>query len=214
MPDAKAPTTASVDRLLAVVRSGHLDPGLASLLTELVARGMPIVVAGPDEGARSGLLHAICAAAGSTAPAVVLAAGHDPDLRSTARGFLRAAVEGLPAAATIEASSLEEVFGSLEAPPIGFTADERASIGLVVVLDADGRVAVAHWVRPASRDVHGHVQRLGPAVLAAWDPRLGRWEDFAWGVMPEIAIRLGVRAGDLEHDVQDRVEGIRRALGT
>jgi len=74
---------------------------------------------------------------------------------------------------------------------------------------ADGRrgrlrVTAAHYVRPLARDAHGHSQRLDPAVLAAWDPRLERYEHFAWGVMPEIAARLGRRAGDLEADVHHR----------
>ena len=43
-----------------------------------------------------------------------------------------------------------------------------------------------------------------PAVLAAWDERLGRYEHFAWGVLPEIAARLGRRAGDLEADLHHR----------
>jgi hypothetical protein len=59
-------------------------------------------------------------------------------------------------------------------------------------------------VRPLARDAHGHSQRLDPAVLAAWDDRLGRYEHFAWGVFPEIAARLGRRAGDLEADLHHR----------
>jgi hypothetical protein len=66
------------------------------------------------------------------------------------------------------------------------------------------RVTVAHYVRPLARDAHGHSQRLDPAVLAAWDPRLERYEHFAWGVLPEIAARLGRRAGDLEADLHHR----------
>ena len=36
--------------------------------------------------------------------------------------------------------------------------------------DVRRRVAAAHYVRPTARDEHGHTQRLGPAVLATWDP--------------------------------------------
>ena len=35
---------------------------------------------------------------------------------------------------------------------------------------AGAAVVAAHYVRPIARDVHGHVQRLGPAVLSTWDP--------------------------------------------
>jgi hypothetical protein len=65
-------------------------------------------------------------------------------------------------------------------------------------------VSVAHYVRPLARDAHGHSQRLDPAVLAAWGPRLGRYEHFAWGVIPEIAARLGRRTGDFEADLHHR----------
>ena len=66
------------------------------------------------------------------------------------------------------------------------TDDELSHLGVVLVIrrvDATRRrVVAAHYVRPVARDVHGHLQRLGPAVLATWDPttdairalRLGR----------------------------------------
>jgi hypothetical protein len=66
------------------------------------------------------------------------------------------------------------------------------------------RVTAAHYVRPLARDAHGHSQRLDPAVLATWDERLERYEHFAWGVLPEIAARLGRRGGDLEADLHHR----------
>jgi hypothetical protein len=66
------------------------------------------------------------------------------------------------------------------------------------------RATAAHYVRPLARDAHGHSQRLDPAVLATWDDRLGRYEHFAWGVLPEIAARLGRRTGDLEADLHHR----------
>jgi hypothetical protein len=65
-------------------------------------------------------------------------------------------------------------------------------------------VTAAHYVRPLARDAHGHAQLLPPAVLATWDPRLGRYEHFDWGVLPEIAARLGRKAGDLEADLHHR----------
>jgi hypothetical protein len=66
------------------------------------------------------------------------------------------------------------------------------------------RATAVHYVRPLARDAHGHSQRLDPAVLATWDDRLGRYEHFAWGVIPEIAARIGRRAGDLEADLHHR----------
>jgi hypothetical protein len=67
-------------------------------------------------------------------------------------------------------------------------------------------VAAAHYVRPVARDEHGHVQRLGPAVLATWDPGTDRFEHFAWGVVPELAIRIGRKPGDFELEVDRRRE--------
>ncbi|MGZ8438090.1 MAG: hypothetical protein ACXWXR_06060 [Candidatus Limnocylindrales bacterium] len=66
------------------------------------------------------------------------------------------------------------------------------------------RVVAAHYVRPVSRDVHGHVQRLGPAVLATLDPAHDRLEHFGWGVVPELAMRIGRRAGDFEQEADAR----------
>jgi hypothetical protein len=66
------------------------------------------------------------------------------------------------------------------------------------------RVAAAHYVRPLLRDEHGHSQLLDPAVLATWDPRAGAFEHFGWGVLPEIASRLGRRPGDLDADLHHR----------
>ncbi|MEX1173941.1 MAG: hypothetical protein WEG56_15205, partial [Chloroflexota bacterium] len=71
------------------------------------------------------------------------------------------------------------------------------------------RVLAAHYVRPTARDEHGHVQRLGPAVLATWDPGTDRFEHFAWGVTPELAVRVGKRAGDFEVEVERRREYLR-----
>ena len=61
-----------------------------------------------------------------------------------------------------------------------------------------GRIVAAHLQRPPLRDAGGHVRPQGPAVLATWDPALGRWEHFAWGVIPELADATGRRAGDFE----------------
>ena len=83
--------------------------------------------------------------------------------------------------------------------------------------DVDGlatpRVVAAHYVRPIARDEHGHVQRLGPAVLATWDAGTDRFEQFGWGVNPELARRVGRRAGDFELEV-DRRAGLLDVLGS
>lgn len=138
-----------------------------------------------------------------------------------ARLLVRAASLGYGLATTVHAERLEDVLASLAAPPVSLTADELGHLGVVVVVRAiepapgasqpRRRVMAAHLVRPPSRDLHGHVQRLGPAVLAARDPRRDALEHYAWGVMPEIAMRLGRRAGDLER-AQARRAGLLHAL--
>lgn len=125
-----------------------------------------------------------------------------------ARLVVRAAAIGYGLAATIHGDSLEDVFEELRAKLVGLTDDELSRLGVVLVLRQDGRgnrhVVAAHYVRPVVRDLHGHVQRLGPAVLATWDPTRGSFEHFGWGVIPELAMRVGRRAGDFEIETEAR----------
>jgi hypothetical protein len=127
-----------------------------------------------------------------------------------ARVAVRAISVGYGLGATIHADSLEEVFDQLHRPPVALTDDELSRLGLVIILRAvppppgDAypgplrRVVAAHWVRPLVRDGHGHVQRMGPAVLATWDEEADTFEHFAWGVIPELADRIGRKPGDFE----------------
>lgn len=122
-----------------------------------------------------------------------------------ARIAVRAASIGYALAATIDADSLEGVFDTLKAAPNLVTDDELTRLGLVLILDGT-RVAAAHYVRPLARDEHGHTQRLGPAVLATYDQQADRFEHFGWGITPELAVRIGRRAGDLELEIDRRRE--------
>ncbi len=128
--------------------------------------------------------------------------------------------------ATLHADSLEEVLAQLGSSEIGLTDDEVSHLGVVLILrvvrsDVDGdrsaaangvrerlvrRIVAAHYVRPLARDAHGHLQRLPPAVLAAWDPERDRFDHFAWGIAPELASRVGRRAGDFEREQGRRAE--------
>jgi hypothetical protein len=130
-----------------------------------------------------------------------------------ARVAIRATSLGYGLGATIHADSLEDVFAQLGAPAVGLTADELSWLGLVIVLrpvevtsGLARRVVAAHYVRPVARDAHGHVQRLGPAVLATRDPRTDSLEHFAWGVIPELALRTRRKAGDFEVEHDRRAE--------
>ena len=125
-----------------------------------------------------------------------------------ARIAIRAVAIGYGMAATIHADALDEVFDQLSRPPVNLGEDELSRLGVVLILRAVGdglrRVAAAHYIRPVSRDEHGHVQRLGPAVLATWDPNHDRFEHFGWGITPELALRVDRRPGDFEVEVDRR----------
>ncbi len=125
-----------------------------------------------------------------------------------ARVAVRAASIGYGLAATIHADALNDVLDVLRRPPVQLVDDELSHLGVVLVLRrVDGgrrRVAAAHYVRPVARDLHGHLQRLGPAVLAIWDPTEDAFEHFGWGVTPELATRIRRRAGDFEIEVDRR----------
>ena len=131
---------------------------------------------------------------------------------AAARTLVRAASIGYGIAATIHADRLEDVHEQLLDPSVGLTEDELSYLGLIVIVRPDRgpggevrrRVVAAHYARPVGRDEHGHVQRLPPAVVAVRDERTDRLEHFAWGVMPELAIRLGRKAGDIEGDQAER----------
>ncbi len=135
-----------------------------------------------------------------------------------ARTLVRAASLGYGIGATIHADRLEDVHDELRSPSVGLTDDELSYLGLILVIrperGPDGhvrrRVVAAHYARPVGRDEHGHVQRLPPAVVAVRDERSDRLEHFAWGIMPELAIRLGRKAGDLEADHAERAELLRQ----
>jgi hypothetical protein len=139
---------------------------------------------------------------------------------TAARTLVRAASIGYGIGATIHADRLEDVHDALQSRAVGLTDDELSYLGLVIILRAwregDGivrrRVVAAHYARPVGRDEHGHIQRLPPAVIAARDDASDRLEHFAWGVMPELAIRLGRKAGDLERDQAERSDVLRALM--
>ncbi len=195
--------------LVALLAQGVLDAELAALIWVLVEGRIPLVVAAP-----AGRL-----AAGGQLLAGVITSIHPDEVAETFTGPLTAAgagslVRGRRAGGVLEAGSLSDVRTRLGSGPLPLTDDQLTFLGTVLVLEeAQGggggrrgrlRVTAAHYVRPLARDAHGHSQRLGPAILATWDERLGRYEHFAWGVLPEIAARLGRRTGDLEADIHHR----------
>lgn len=131
---------------------------------------------------------------------------------------VRATSIGYGLAATIHADSLDDVFDALRHHPVRLTDDELSHLGVVLILrrldDERRRVVAAHFVRPVARDVHGHLQRLGPAVLATWDPEMDEMEQFGWGVAPELARRVGIRAGDFEVEIGRRRDHLQAIVET
>lgn len=153
--------------------------------------------------------------AAGTSPA---AGGATPTWGEHAHLAVRASSIGYGLLATVHGDSLEDVLGRFGRPPVSLTEDERSRLGVVLIVrDVGGdpagrrRVMAAHYVRPTARDEHGHVQRLGPAVLATWDAARDRFEHFGWGITPELASRIGWKAGDLESEIErrrDRLAGL------
>lgn len=206
----------SAESLVGLIARGVLDAELAALVWILVEARIPLVIAAPPGRAGAGgeLLAAILA---SIHPEEQL----EPLLAPLGAAGAASLVRGRRAGGVMEAASLGEVRERLGGGPLPLTEDQLTFLGCVLVVGGAGRVAgldagagehragrlrvtAAHYVRPLARDAHGHSQRLDPAVLATWDPRLERYEHFAWGVIPEIAARLGWRTGDLEADLHHR----------
>lgn len=193
--------------LVELIARGIVDAELAALVWLLIEGRVPVVVATPPGRLAPGgqLLIGILASVRPDVDAESLAA---PLTAVGASSLIRGRREG----GVIEAGSLGEVRQRLRSGPLPLDDDQLTFLGCVLVLgDPAGagargrlRVTAAHYVRPLARDAHGHSQRLDPAVLATWDERLERYEHFAWGVLPEIAARLGRRSGDLEADLHHR----------
>ena len=224
--------TPSLARLVA---AGVIDAELAALAWLLLEDGIPVLVVGMEVVARDELLDALVAAMpGTRRPDRAAPVGEGRLVRvagtlatSTPPGILRAALgrttgrSGL--AATIEGTDLAEALAVLRRQ--GLSEDEASFLGSVLVLgptaepDAvmsvrDQRVVAAHYLRPVARDAGGHVQRLGPAVLATWDADRGAYDHFEWGIYPELAARTGRRAGDLESAHRARAEELRSRAST
>lgn len=217
--------------LLHLIHAGVLDAPLGALLWVLLERGCPLIVASPgDPSPRRQLLDALLSLVGperrrvrvadlepSDGPDVYALAGDlgGPPFDAAAARAVAGAVSvldrGLGLALALDADSLEVTLAAFASGPLHVAEDRRTFLGLVVVLDPPsppaaphGRIAVAHYLRPLSRDAGGHLQRLPPAVLAARDAGTGRLEDFSWGVVPELALRVGRTAAELETEIAAR----------
>jgi hypothetical protein len=217
MPPANPPATLS-----GLVAAHVLDAPLAALTWILVERGIPVQVASSDHRIAEWLLDALVGALppgrrpsegtpGSAGRVVRMAGTLGVD---TPPGVLRAALavttgrSGL--AAAVDAVDLADTLAVLASQ--GLSDDESSFLGVVLVVerrpDAKGepRVVAAHYLRPLVIDAGGHQRRQRPAVLATWVARGDRWEDFAWGIVADLAERCRLRAGDFEVEVGRRAQ--------
>jgi hypothetical protein len=217
------PPTPASRTLPGLVGAGLLDAALAALAWLLLERGVPILVAGDGAAARP-LLDALVEGLPADRRPDPIAPGSPSRLvrvagvlgRDTAPGVLRATLGvatgrgGL--VALVDAQDLEGVLDVLARQ--GLTDDEASFLGVVLVVErrpeAGGkpRVVAAHYLRPLVLDAGGHPRRQRPAVLATWEPRDDRWEDFAWGIVPDLAQRCRMRAGDLDAERQRRAAAL------
>jgi hypothetical protein len=175
------------------IRGGTLDAPLAGLVSIMVEHGLPLVAAARNDARAAGWTGSeVRDALGRT----LLGSALPPATR------IRTS-----APVTVDAGSLEAVLARMPLLSLESADDAGARVAIVLVLGTDEgtwRVSAAHLLRPPLRDGHGHLQRQGPAVLATWDPGPRRFEHFSWAVMPELAVLVDRKAGDLESDVAAR----------
>jgi hypothetical protein len=176
---------------------------------------------GPRAGPPPGAIDRVTAGPTGTVMLADLDPGADdglgdgpPTWGEHARVAIRALSIGYGMLAIAPGLRLEDVLSSLAASPVAALDDELTQLGLVLILAPPEsgaiRVTAAHYLRPVSRDPEGHIRRFGPAVLAAWDPRMRRFEHFAWAITDELAGRLAMGTADLEREQEHRAELLRR----
>ncbi len=208
--------------IVALIRDGVVDAELAALAWVLGERRVPMIVAAPDGASAPGeelaaaLAMLVPANVGRAALGTADVAG-DPATDAIIAGVLtggalrramRGVARGFGLVACVGGGSLEQVLARLGDFSVGATPEMIGRLGMVVVLGESPphRVVAAHYLRPVARDAGGHVQRLAPAVLAAWDTATSAWDHFAWGIYPELAHRVGQPAGDVERAHGERTE--------
>jgi hypothetical protein len=171
-----------------LVATEFIDIDLAALVLVLVERGVPLIVAGVEQDVAEKLRRAFAA-----------------------RVFAEQPTRDALAGGVVIGASLEDVLHRLGASADAHhdhdVPDEVRDVGIVLVV-RDGRVSVAHYVRPIERDAAGHLQRRPPAVLAAWNDEAARMDSFHWAVTDELAARAGITREQLENDRDSRARAL------
>jgi hypothetical protein len=185
-----------------LIAAGIVDARTAALLWLLTEGGVPLVAAGPagaDE--RSVVLASMLSADPARAWVVI-----DADAESLTTERLSALLRGgVSVGVTLGAADLEAVLEHLAGS--GLPEDAIRRLGAVLILaevEVGLRCTSAHYLRPTERDGQGHLQRRPPAVLSAWDETADAFEDYAWGITPELADLVDRAQADLEERQSQR----------
>ena len=188
--------------LAELVAAGVLYARACALLWLLLDGGVPLVVTGAvDRETRTATGSALLSA-DPARPWVLLDADEEAVTSERLAALLRG---GASVGITLAADDLVGVLERLASA--GLPEDAVRRLGVVVVMreTTQGlRCTVVHYLRPTERDAQGHLQRRPPAVLAAWDEGGDSFEDYAWGITPELADRVDRSQADLEERQVDR----------
>ncbi len=170
--------------LAGLIAADVIDAELAALVWLLAENGVPLIVASRDAQQARLLRSAIGALL--------------PDERRAADMAL--------SGGTFVADSFEEILrltGALPDGPNGEVADSARDLGVVLVM-RDGKVRVAHYVRPVERDGAGHIQRRPPAILSAYGEGERRIDHFYWAFTEELATRSGMGRDEFDEEHRRR----------
>ena len=140
----------------------------------LAEHGVPLVVASRERGPADELRRAFFEQVRASQPA-------------------RDAIAG----GVVVGGSLEDVLRVLGGG--GEITDDTRDLGVVMIV-GEGRVEIAHYVRPVERDAAGHLQHRPPAVLSARNASTGALDHFYWAFTEELATRAGISRRDLEDE--------------
>lgn len=140
----------------------------------LVEHGVPLVVASTDPAAAEDVRRAFADQVRAGQPA-----------RDTIAG-------GVVIGASLQ-DVLRVLGGSTE------ISDDTRDLGVVLVM-AERRLKVAHYVRPVERDAAGHLQHRPPGVLSARNQASGLLDNFYWAFTEELASRAGMSRREFENE--------------
>jgi hypothetical protein len=190
--------------VLALLRSGVLDPGLASLAWLLTEGGVPLIVVGSAAAEERSAVAGALLAIDPSRVFVVLDGDVEPPTLARLSALLRG---GAGVGITLAAPDLPGALERLRHDAGSLPDDAVRRLGIVIRLaatDRGPRCSIVHYLRPTERDGQGHVQRRPPAILAAWDETTASYEDYAWAVTPELADRVDRSQADFEERLRER----------